>query len=53
MVRARLVQTVVEAQPCRALTGAGGSSGYGGEGSESQGHGRDGSGRDWGGEEMV
>ena len=53
MVRARLVQAAVEAQSCRALTGAGGGSSYGSEGSEAQGHGRDGSGREWGGEEMV
>ena len=54
MVRARLVQAVVEAQSCRALAGAGGGSGYGGgKGSEAQGYGRDGSRRDWGGEEMV
>ena len=53
VVRARLVQAAVEAQSCRALAGAGGGSGYGGEGSEAQGHGRDGSESDWGGEEMV
>ena len=53
MVRARLVHAAVEAQSCRALTGAGGGSGFGGEGSEVQGHDKDGSGRDWGGEEMV